>query len=290
MWVKGSTTTEGVLYTEGWSGSAFRAQFRVNANGAGKLEIEYRTYDGTYLIANNSFSTTTVFDGSWHHIAIVGTTTAGMTTTVLYVDGVADATDFGSYLRPTAWDNTDGGSLNHSVIGQIARAGDRTLDKPEYSWYNGEVDEFRAWKRALDVTEIQNNMCTPLNTTDLYRHVKFNEGTGTVFSDEIGGNAGNLLGATSSETYTTNSGCVSTAIDNDKLIDEQLVFPNPALNFINLVSDVREVQIFNVGGNLVKKEQPNNNTVDISDLSAGIYLIKLSLDNNRIVTTKLIKR
>ncbi|WP_242204242.1 LamG-like jellyroll fold domain-containing protein [Aestuariivivens insulae] len=204
MWIKGDASTVGVLYTEGWSGSNYRSQFRVNANGAGKLEIEYRTYSGAYLIPNNSFSTTTVFDGTWHHIAIVGTTTGGMTSTVLYVDGVADATDFGTYLRPTVWDNTDGGAINHSVIGQIARESARTTAT---DWYNGEIDEFRAWKRALSQSEIANNACNPASTTNLHRHVRFNEGAGTTFADEIGGADGILQGTTNASTYTTNDNC-----------------------------------------------------------------------------------
>lgn len=204
MWVKGSATTVGVIYTEGWSGSAFRAQYRVNANGAGKVEIEFRNYAGTYLIPNNTVSTTTVFDDTWHHIAIVETTTTGTTSTVLYVDGVADATDFGSYTRPTLWDNTDGGALNHSVIGQITRAGDRAVNA-NFTWYDGEIDEFRAWKRALDVTEIAVNTCAPANTTNLHRHVRFNETSGTDFNDEITSTNETLLGTTTAANYTTNS-------------------------------------------------------------------------------------
>ena len=32
--------------------------------------------------------------------------------------------------------------------------------------------------------EIIDNKCTPLNSTDLHRHVKFDEGSGTSFADE----------------------------------------------------------------------------------------------------------
>lgn len=295
MWVKGASTTVGVLYTEGWGGSNYRAQFRIHADGAGKLKIEYRTYDGTYLIPRNSLSTSTVFDGTWHHIAIVGTTDGGgMTSTVLYVDGVADATDLGSYLRPTVWDNTDGGSLNKSVIGQIARASQRIDNSGHssnpYTWYNGEVDEFRAWTRALDVSEIANNKCEPLNTTGLHRHVKFDEGSGTTFADQVGGAAGTLTGTTSGANYTTNTSCTATSIDELVEQKSKLLFPNPANDVLNLNDKVLNVEIYNVSGNLAKKAVNTGNSVGVADLSSGVYIVKAVLSDGTVETLKLIKR
>ncbi len=293
MWVKGVSTTVGVLYTEGWSGSNFRSQFRLNADGNGKLEIEFRNYAGTYLIANNSLSTTTIFDGTWHHIAIVGTTTAGVTSTVLFVDGVQDATNFGTYTRPTLWDATDGGALNQSVIGQIARASERLVNV-NYTWYNGEIDEFRAWTRALGVTEISGNKCTPLNTTSLYRHVKFNEGTGTTFANQgSSGNSGTLLGTTDAGTYTTNSSCVSLATNELTLNSGIEVYPNPTNNMVNInktdsTIEIKNVNLFDSLGKIIYSKK-DIQSIDLTNVIKGIYFLRIESENGSVYTQKIIK-
>ena len=259
MWVKGSTATQGVIFTEGWGGSNFRAQFRVHANGAGNVRIEFRNYAGTYLIPQGSTSTSTVFDGTWHHIAIVGTTSAGNTTTVLYVDGVADATNFGTYLRPTVWDTTDGGALNATVIGQISRPGDRIDNTANagnnYTWYNGEIDEFRSWKRALGAAEIAANKCNPASTTNLHRHVRFNEGTGTTFNDEVTSTTQTLLGTVNPATYTTNSSCAPLSTKDDVLSQGISIYPNPTNGVLNISSEaniaIKNVSLINVIGKTV---------------------------------------
>jgi hypothetical protein len=304
MWVKGPATTTGTILTEGWSGSSFRGQYRVNADGAGKLMIGFRNYAGNDLIARNTPSTTTVFDGTWHHIAIVGTTTAGETTTVLYVDGVADASVFGdagsgdpsTYLRPTVWDNTDGGALNFTVIGQIARAGARTDNTADagntYGWYNGEVDEFRCWKRALLVAEIAANACTPASTTNLYRHVRFNEGSGTAFNDEVTSTTETFDGTTTGATYTTNASCVTASVADNVLSNAISVYPNPTNNVLSIKSNtdinIKNVSFYNVIGKMVYTRNGAAKSIDVSSLSKGLYFLKIESQEGGIATKKVL--
>lgn len=254
MWVKGSTTTKGIIYTEGTTGSNYRGQYRINANGSGKIEIEFRDYGGDYLIPNNSFSSTTVFDGTWHHIAVVETTSAGTTATVLFVDGIKDVTNFGSYTRPTTWVNTvgSGGDLRMSAFGSITRAGDR--DKVgsvgvTYDWYDGEIDEFRAWGRSLTQAEIADNMCTLVSTTELYRHVAFDEESGIVFAS-VGSNSrnGNLLGVTASTTYSSHNCILPVRLD--------VSAGEVALN----VSATGQISVFNPPSASINNANFTNNT------------------------------
>lgn len=301
MWVKGSATTKGVIYTEGTTNSNTRGQYRISANGAGKVEIEFRKYDFVYLIPNNSISTTTVFDGTWHHIAVVGTTVSGETTTVLYVDGVADATDLGTYTRPLTWvndsnDTTSGGQMRTSSFGSITRASDR--DKVGgvgvlYDWYDGELDEFRAWGRALGQTEIANNMCTPLNSTDLYRHVTMNEGSGVVY-ESIGSNTRNgaLVGTTDGATYATNSSCAVASVEDDILSQGISIYPNPTNNFINIRSidsniEIKNVNLMDMLGRTIYSSNESK-SIDVSSFTEGIYFLKLQSQDGGVLSKKII--
>ncbi|MCU4157155.1 T9SS type A sorting domain-containing protein [Carboxylicivirga sp. A043] len=82
---------------------------------------------------------------------------------------------------------------------------------------------------------------------------------------------------------------LATSLIKDKEV-AQLVYPNPATNYINLATEVKAVQVYNVGGSLVKQLENTNNTIEISDLSSGIYILKLSMEGGSTLTTKLIKR
>lgn len=70
------------------------------------------------------------------------------------------------------------------------------------------------------------------------------------------------------------------------------IYPNPAENFINIKTQktISNVLIFDVTGKLVsKKNTVNNNSLNISNLNAGIYFLKIYDTNNYKTTRKLIK-
>jgi endonuclease I len=71
------------------------------------------------------------------------------------------------------------------------------------------------------------------------------------------------------------------------------IFPNPVKDDFIYVSSTQDldVVIYNILGNTIAKKHisPNNDKVDVSSLSKGIYLIKLSSENGS-VTKKLIKK
>ena len=71
------------------------------------------------------------------------------------------------------------------------------------------------------------------------------------------------------------------------------MYPNPTNGnkiYFNLTKDVN-VNIYNVLGKLVKTEKVDtkNNSIDISNLVKGVYLLKIA-SQNQIITKKLIKK
>ncbi|WP_299667783.1 T9SS type A sorting domain-containing protein [uncultured Polaribacter sp.] len=82
------------------------------------------------------------------------------------------------------------------------------------------------------------------------------------------------------------------SVENNKLLGFSM-YPNPASNRLNIsaVDVIKNADIFNVIGKKVKHIDINNSraSIDISDLSTGIYLIKYSV-NNKVGTAKFIKQ
>ena len=80
-------------------------------------------------------------------------------------------------------------------------------------------------------------------------------------------------------------------IDNiDSELSNFTVYPNPATNTINIKTNfnIKEYSIYNITGQKVQAQELKNNTINISYLPMGIYLLQLH-SKNRNNSIKLIK-
>jgi hypothetical protein len=105
------------------------------------------------------------------------------------------------------------------------------------------------------------------------------------FVAKCGGGAGIYVDDISVFEYTS----VQNLFNNDSYFN---IFPNPASSFITITTTnnqpVEEVIIYNHLGQKVLTAKPVNNTVDVSGLKTGLYLIEI-LTENRITRTKFLK-
>ena len=58
------------------------------------------------------------------------------------------------------------------------------------------------------------------------------------------------------------------------------IYPNPATTSINIETEekINDVLIFNVSGELIMNSELNDNSLDISELPSGVYIIHLSTE------------
>ncbi|WP_309641060.1 T9SS-dependent choice-of-anchor J family protein [Flavobacterium sp.] len=70
------------------------------------------------------------------------------------------------------------------------------------------------------------------------------------------------------------------------------VFPNPTSNVLNITNNsdsaINNIQVTDINGRIVKEVKINTNQINISELNAGVYLLKISTDNGT-GTTKIVK-
>mgnify|MGYP006206569697 FL=1 len=78
-----------------------------------------------------------------------------------------------------------------------------------------------------------------------------------------------------------------TLTPNNKLV----VFPNPGTSILNFESviPIQKASIFDVAGKKISESEVKNNSIDISNLKSGIYLIKVINHNNEYLITKFTK-
>ena len=89
--------------------------------------------------------------------------------------------------------------------------------------------------------------------------------------------------------FTT--GDFTTAIGDELKADEVMFQPNPAKDYIQLISnDFSSVEFYGVNGELLLTVNSPQDRVDISSLPAGLYILKLKQNSGNIETRKLVKQ
>ena len=71
-----------------------------------------------------------------------------------------------------------------------------------------------------------------------------------------------------------------------------IIYPNPVKNTLNINTEhkVVEINLVNIQGQVIKNIKANNiTTIDVSDITEGIYILQLNFENNHTITKKIIK-
>ena len=83
----------------------------------------------------------------------------------------------------------------------------------------------------------------------------------------------------------------NTLSDDEFTANSFKLYPNPTSNgIVNITSsnnDTMNVQVFDILGKQVKNEVLSNNTLNVSDLNSGVYIVKIA-QNNAVTTKKLV--
>jgi hypothetical protein len=91
------------------------------------------------------------------------------------------------------------------------------------------------------------------------------------------------------------SNSLITKVENTQISENFIVYPNPATDVLYFESPDHEatqyrIRIFNIMGIMVLNSVTNNNSIDISALNKGLYIIQItSSDNRKTISTKFIK-
>ena len=71
------------------------------------------------------------------------------------------------------------------------------------------------------------------------------------------------------------------------------IYPNPVdgnyVTILSPVNGIKDIQIFDLNGRVVIDTDINNNTLDVSSINSGFYMIKVTIDGQSKVS-KLVVR
>ena len=88
--------------------------------------------------------------------------------------------------------------------------------------------------------------------------------------------------------YNNNTTLATSNFNKNNL--QVAVYPNPANNILNVeaATDLKSIEIYNIQGQKVKTS--NQKQINVADLSAGMYMIKVEDIENAIATKKFVKQ
>lgn len=238
-------------------------------------------------------STSNINDGTWKHVTVTWTQATGLMQ--LYINGTLEASTNGSTAARTASNFIKIGSSNVLI-----------------NYFNGDIDEVRVWNKILNATDILNTMNCELQAseTGLVAYYKFNQGNDSINNATVNSlldsssNANNgtltnfaLTGTTSNwklgSTVTTGNTCATLGNTDFENIAKITVYPNPSRGVFNIVSQQNMVvEIYDMLGKLVlnQKIAIGTDSVDISNFSSGVYLLKAFDNSGNSESYKLIKQ
>lgn len=86
--------------------------------------------------------------------------------------------------------------------------------------------------------------------------------------------------------------CKETLGVNDLTKADFSFYPNPVKDELNIISksEIKNVSIFNISGQVVINSKSNSKKINTSVLSAGIYVVKAELADGQIETFKILKK
>lgn len=107
-----------------------------------------------------------------------------------------------------------------------------------------------------------------------------------ITNGDCGGNLSAANSIMTGDVHTTTLGITETRM-NTKI----QAFPNPVADIIHIsgIKDAQSVQIYNMNGQLVKSE-PFSNKINISDITSGIYILRINTKDLQAHEFKFVKK
>ena len=279
----------------------FKLYNPTTGQGVNTNEIEYAgsldwDYTGRYVIYDESVKLSGGLFGSINYWD-VGILRAFEPSTVTFGDGqiiklFTDLPDGISIGNPAfsknspyiiGFDLLDENDSSWSILGVNSQTGDN-----DYLVQNNGVPGYPSYSRddKKIIFNSKNGSSNVIKVTGLKSNKYQSDGTA---ASVLFNNATN--GVWSATGYRNLS-------NNNELIENQIsIAPNPATNYLNIdltksEIDVQKIAIYDISGNLMINKTIENNqkniNLDIQNLSAGTFILKLS-SNNKVIHTKFVK-
>lgn len=290
--VQNTAGTSSAIRTEVYSFSnptTFTVYFKKPSNWSTAVKIFYWGVTGTAPAVTWPGVAMTLDCGSWYRFTFPSTVSAS---NIIFNDGTLQTADLSANAGIRYYDN---GWLNSAPTNRCQT----TLTvyfKPPSTW-GTVIPRIHYWN-ALPTGSVPNTnwpgirMSTHVNGFYKYTivgptsvNIVFNNGkSGT------GNQTPNLLNKTDGFSYTWGAAAKmsNTEISKNNIV----IYPNPVSDILQISSEssIHNYKIMNIQGAVLKEGNPIENTIDVSNLSSGLYFLQMKLENGDEQIQRVIKK
>jgi len=164
------------------------------------------------------------------------------------------------------------------------------FNQPLNNWNIGNVANMNNMFRGITLSTLNyDNTLIAWSTLALQNNVIFSGGNSTYCNGETARtNLINTFGWTITDGGFDCSTLAISSFDNNNI----KIFPNPTSNIININTDnieIKKILIYSVNGRLIKESKILSGSINLNNLSSGMYHLKLISDEG-VIIKKLIKK
>ena len=146
---------------------------------------------------------------------------------------------------------------------------------------NPALAEFFCYSNQLTNLNIKNGKNTLLSGFSCVTNPNLN----CIQVDDVDYANSHFFSKDATASYSTD--CAFAVTDFSK--KEILLFPNPVKDILNFSEEVANIRIINLSGRLIKEISHSRNSVDVSGLAKGIYIISTETKSKNRLNQKFIK-
>ena len=290
--VRNTAGTSSAIRTEVYSFSnptTFTVYFKKPSNWSTAVKIFYWGVTGTAPAVTWPGVAMTLDCGSWYRFTFPSTVSAS---NIIFNDGTLQTADLNTTAGIRYYDN---GWLTTTPANRCQT----TLTvyfKPPTTW-GSVIPRIHYWN-ALPTGSVANTnwpgirMAAHVNGFYKYTivgptsvNIVFNNGkSGT------GNQTPDLLNKTDGYSYTWGAAARMSNTENSK--NNIVIYPNPVSDILQISSEtsIDNYKIMNIQGAVLKEGKPIENTIDVSNLSSGLYFLQMKLEDGDEQIQRVIKK
>lgn len=290
--VRNTAATSSAIRTEVYSFSnptTFTVYFKKPSNWSTAVKIFYWGVTGTATSATWPGVAMTLDCGSWYRFTFPSTVSAS---NIIFNDGTLQTADLSTTAGIRYYDN---GWLTTTPANRCQT----TLTvyfKPPTTW-GSVIPRIHYWN-ALPTGSVANTnwpgirMAAHVNGFYKYTIVGPTS-VNIVFNNGKTGSANqtpDLLNKTDGYSYTWGAAARMSNTENSK--KNIVIYPNPVSDILQISSEtsIDNYKIMNIQGAVLKEGKPIENTIDVSNLSSGLYFLQMKLEDGDEQIQRIIKK
>lgn len=288
--VRNTAGTSSTVSTQTYTFTAsptFTVYFKKPSNWGSAIKIYYWNVTGTATAVTWPGVAMTLDCGSWYKFTFPSTVSAS---NLIFNDGTLQTADLsataGSRFYDNGWLASEPANRCPSSMTVYFKPPSNWTVTPKIYYWNalptGSVAN-ATWPGQTMTPDVNGfYKYTLVGATSV--NIVFNNG-----NSGTGNQTADLLNKTNGYSYTWGA---AARMSDDNIQNNMTTYPNPVVDVLQINSEVKifQYQLISIQGAILREGTPNQNSIDLSQVSPGIYFLQLTDENGQTKMQRIVKK